>query len=85
MWFLRPPTALLTNRFDSEFDAKGVVDQAVENAVGDGRIVDLLVPASDRHLGSENDGSPLIAVVAGQISRKSRRIMKGHEADDGRA
>jgi len=31
----------------------GVVDQTIEDAIGDGRIADLLVPARDRQLGSE--------------------------------
>ena len=40
------------------------MDQAVKNAVGNRRIADLLVPVSDGHLRSKNDGSPLIAVIA---------------------
>jgi len=40
------------------------VHQAVEDAVGDGGIADLLVPARDRQLGSENGGASLIAILA---------------------
>jgi hypothetical protein len=36
--------AFLPHRFAAEFDAKGIVDQSVENAVGDGGIADLLMP-----------------------------------------
>src|SRR5436190_9275020 len=62
--FIRFPPTLLTHGFPGEFDAEGVVDQSVENAIGDCRIADLLVPVSDGHLGSKDDGSPLIAVIA---------------------
>ena len=42
----------------------GVVDQPVEDAVGDGGISDLLVPARDWQLGSENGGASLVAILA---------------------
>src|SRR6266436_5459817 len=41
----------------------GVVDQTVEDTVGDGRISDLLMPARNGQLGSENGGASLIAIL----------------------
>ena len=40
-----------------------VVHQAVEDAVSDGGIADLLVPARDRQLGSEDGGTSLVAIL----------------------
>ena len=42
----------------------GVVDQTVEDAVGDGGVYDLLVPARDGQLGSEHGGASLVAILA---------------------
>ena len=42
----------------------GIVHQAVEDAVGDGGIADLLVPARNRQLGSEDGGASLVAILA---------------------
>ena len=42
----------------------GVVDQTVEDAVGDGGIADLLVPARDRQLRSEDGRANLVAILA---------------------
>ena len=36
-----------THRFTMQFDAVGVVDQAVEDAIGQRRITNLLVPLCD--------------------------------------
>ena len=58
------PGAFPTHRFPAEFDTKSVVHQPVENAVCNGGIADLFVPMRDRHLGSKDDGSALIAVIA---------------------
>ena len=41
-----------------------VVHQTVEDAVGDGGIADLLVPARDRQLGSKDGGTGLVAIFA---------------------
>jgi hypothetical protein len=43
--------AFLARRFSPHLDAMGIVHQAIEDAVGDGGIADLLVPARDRHRG----------------------------------
>ena len=40
----------LADRFPVEVDTKCVVDQAIEDAVGNGRVADLLVQVRDRHL-----------------------------------
>jgi hypothetical protein len=65
LWFLaRLTSTFLAHRFTAEFDPVGVVHQPVENAVGDGRIPDLLVPVRHRHLGGEDDRPALISVIA---------------------
>jgi hypothetical protein len=40
------------------------VNQAVQDAIGDDGIADLLLPARDRKLGSEHGGASLIAILA---------------------
>src|SRR5271170_3322312 len=40
-----------------------VVNETVEDAVSDGGIADLLVPARDRQLGSEDGGTSLVAIL----------------------
>ena len=52
-------------------DALGVVDQAVENAIGQGGIADLFVPAPDWQLRAQDRRAQLVAVLAN--SQKSRR------------
>jgi hypothetical protein len=54
----------LAHRFSAHLDAVGVVHQAVQDAVRDGGIPDLLVPARDRQLGSEDGGPSLVAIFA---------------------
>ena len=44
-----------------EFDAVGVVNEAVENGIGDGWIADDLVPAVDGDLAGQDDGSDVVA------------------------
>src|ERR1039457_2139608 len=41
-----------------------VVNETVEDAVSDGGIADLLAPARDRQLGSEDGGTSLVAIFA---------------------
>jgi len=41
-----------------------VVDQAVEYAISERRIADLLVPTRDRQLRSQDSGAHLVAVLA---------------------
>ena len=65
LWFLaRLTSTFLAHRFTAEFDPEGVVHQPVEDAVGDGRIPDLLVPVRNRHLRSEYDRPALVSVIA---------------------
>ncbi len=42
----------------------GVVNQTVQDAIGDGGIADLLVPARDRQLRGEDGGTGLVAILA---------------------
>jgi hypothetical protein len=46
-----------------EDEAVSVVDEAVEDGVGDGRIGDDLVPMLDRHLAGDDGRSALVAIV----------------------
>ena len=43
------------HRLAVEFEAVGVVDQAVEDSVGKGRFVDDVVPGRDRELAGDQD------------------------------
>lgn len=45
-----------------EFDTVGVVDEAIEDGVGDGRIADDFVPAVDGDLAGDDGRSPLISI-----------------------
>jgi hypothetical protein len=40
------------------------VNQTVQDAIGDGGIADLLVPARDRQLGGKDGGTGLVAIFA---------------------
>ena len=50
--------------FSAHLDAVSIVDQTVEDAVGNSGIADLLVPAGDRQLGSEDSGASLVTILA---------------------
>ena len=52
-----------TQRWTFEIDAMGAVDDAVENGVGQGRIANHLVPASDRDLACDQQRSSVAAIV----------------------
>jgi len=46
-----------------EIDAMGAMDDAVENGVAQGGIANHLVPAIDRDLAGDQQGSPVVAIV----------------------
>jgi hypothetical protein len=54
----------LAHGLSAHLDAVGILHQAVEDAVGNSGIADLLVPARDRQLGSEDGGASLVAILA---------------------
>ena len=54
-----------------ELDALGVVHNAIENGVGEGRLADDVVPAADRQLACEQGRGAAVAILA--ISSRSRR------------
>src|ERR1019366_1065966 len=56
--------AYLAHGLATPFDAVGILNQTVQDAIGDGGIADLLVPARDRQLGSKDGGTGLIAIIA---------------------
>ena len=55
---------MFTHRFAVEFDAIGVVDETVQNAVGNRGIADLFVPVRHGQLRGEDHRAPVVAVVA---------------------
>ena len=62
--------AFLAHRLSPHLNAMGIVHQAIEDAIGDGRIGDLLVPARDRQ-----PGAPWPALSgAGGASRSFRDV-----------
>src|SRR3989442_14512989 len=56
--------AFFAHRFAFQLDAMCIMDQAVEDAVGRGRVADLRMPVGHRRLRGQNSGTGLIAVVA---------------------
>ena len=50
-------------RWAFEIDAMGAMDDAVENGVAQGGIANHLVPAIDRDLAGDQQGSPVVAIV----------------------
>jgi hypothetical protein len=62
-----PPRAspfLLADGFAGQFDAIGIVDQPVENAVRHGRIADLHMPFFHRQLTGRDRGAGVVTVLA---------------------
>src|SRR5579875_879325 len=56
------PAALLAHGFAAQLDAMGVVHEAIQNAVGQGGIADLLVPLGHGQLAGQDGRARLIAV-----------------------
>ena len=46
-----------------QFDAVGVVDEPIEDGVGDGGVADDFIPLADRHLAGDDDRAHLVAVI----------------------
>ena len=59
-WFRRLSFA---QALAGEFDAVGVVDDAVEHGVGECWDTNDVVPAVDRHLARDQDGAGVVAVL----------------------
>ena len=57
------PSLLFSNGFASELDPVGVVDDAVEDGVGQGGITDQIVPPVDRDLAGDQRGSSAVAFL----------------------
>jgi hypothetical protein len=60
MWFCR---AALAQALAGELDAIGVVQETVEDGVGDGGIADDLVPAIHGQLAGDDGGASLVAIL----------------------
>lgn len=54
---------LFSHALACQFDAVGIVDKAIEDRVGDGRISDDLIPALDGHLAGDDDRAPLVSIL----------------------
>jgi hypothetical protein len=59
-----PVPKFLAHGIAAHFDAMGVVNQAVEDAVGGSGIADLFVPTRHRQLRGQDRGACLIEVLA---------------------
>jgi hypothetical protein len=57
-------TAFLAHRIAAHIDAMGVVNQAVQNAVGGRGVADRFMPARDRELRGEDRRASLVTVFA---------------------
>ena len=53
----------LSHAFSFQDDAVGVVDEAVEDGVGEGGIADDLVPVFDRDLAGDDGGAAAVAIL----------------------
>ena len=65
---------MLSEALSFEFDAVGVVDEAIEDCVGDGGISDNFVPAIDGQLAGDDDRTSFISVLD---AVKSQNILVG--------
>ena len=54
---------LFSHALACQFDAVGIVDKAIEDRVGDGRISDDLIPALDGHLAGDDYRAPLVSIL----------------------
>ena len=54
---------MLSEALSFEFDAVGVVDDAIEDCVGDGGISDNFIPAVDGQLAGDDDRTSFISVL----------------------
>ena len=54
--------AFLPHRLAAHFDAVGVMNQPVEDAVGQSGITNLFVPARDRQLRGQDRGAHLVTI-----------------------
>jgi hypothetical protein len=53
----------LSHAVSLECEAVGVVDEPIEDGVGDGRVSDDLVPIFDRHSAGDDGRSALVAII----------------------
>ncbi len=62
MWGEKSSGCSFSHGFSLECDGVGVVDQSVQNGVGQGGVADGFVPVFDGHLCGDEGGSPVVAV-----------------------
>lgn len=61
-WFWVDGGPAFSHAVAGQFDAVGVVHEAIEDGVGDGGIADDFIPVVDRDLAGDDDRAPLVAV-----------------------
>lgn len=54
---------MFAHAFAGKFDAIGVMNKAVENGIGDGRIADHVIPVIHGNLTCEDCGTLLVAIL----------------------
>ena len=62
---------LLAQGITAQLEPVGIVDDAIQDRVGEGGIADQVVPAIDRDLAGDQRGAPPVALTT--ISSRSRR------------
>ena len=81
--------SFLAHGFAREFQPISVMNQPVENAVGQRRITNLFMPVSDRYLRSEHSGPALITVITefqkvtpfAILQRRHREVIQHQNVD----
>ena len=68
---------LLAHGLAAQFDAMGIMDEAVEDAVGDGGIADLLVPLGDGNLRGQDRRASLTTFLADFPEVAPLRFLQG--------
>lgn len=69
------------HRLAGEFDHFAVVDQSIEDSVGEGRILELAVPELDRELAGDEHAAALVAVFEQFEQQPLVARAHGHEAE----
>lgn len=56
-------SSLFSETVAAEFDAIGIVNDAIEDGIGQRRVADYLVPTVDRHLAGDHDGTGVLSAL----------------------
>lgn len=72
---------LFAHGITREFDAFGVVDEAIEDGVGEGGVLELAVPEFDGELAGDEDAAALLPVFEEFEEQRLMAGAHGHEAE----